>query len=68
MPKLPDTIIRGLKDRVGTDKTVSYGQLLNEFAFNCYGPKRARAWIDTFTRLGVLKDCGDDRVGCIWWD
>lgn len=68
MPKLPDTIIRGMRDRVGKDKTVKYGELLNEFAFNCYGSKRARVWIETFINLGVLSYAEDDRLSCIWWE
>lgn len=67
MPKLPDTIIRGMKDRIGTDKTCRIGDLLNEFYMNCYGKKRALVWINTFTELGVLRNEDDDLISCIWW-
>ena len=62
MAKLPDTIIRGMKGRIGLDKTARYDDVVAEFLNNGYGRNKARKWIDLYTELGVIRNEYDDRV------
>ena len=72
MVKLPDTILKGMKDRIGSSKTARMQDVINEFWMAGYGESKLRKWIRAYIQIGVLEretdsESGDTIVHCIWW-